>query len=337
MEDCESKAKNQMFRIKGNTNAISVSGLSKYYDGLAAVNDINFQVKSGEVFGFLGPNGAGKTTTIRVLTGLAQLSAGTAYVLGHDVNTGITLAKKEFGVVPEISNLYDELTALENLVFMGQLYGVSRSERLKRAEELLKTFNLWQKKDARFNTLSRGMKRVLTISAALIHKPRLLFLDEPTVGLDVVNARSLRSLIQEINHQGVTIFLTTHYLEEADILCDRIAILVQGRMVALDTPDNLKQMIKSEPVCELRFNPMAEEIIGELGGLDGIHRIEKLGDNVRVYGESISFLTETIFKYASQKGLEIVSINSVKPSLEDAFIQITRMGLEAMMVEKGGR
>ena len=322
---------------KDDTNIISVSGLSKYYDGLAAVNDINFQVKSGEVFGFLGPNGAGKTTTIRVLTGLAQLSAGTAYVLGHDVNTGITLAKKEFGVVPEISNLYDELTALENLVFMGQLYGVSRSERLKRAEELLKTFNLWQKKDARFNTLSRGMKRVLTISAALIHKPRLLFLDEPTVGLDVVNARSLRSLIQEINHQGVTIFLTTHYLEEADILCDRIAIIVQGRMVALDTPDNLKQMIKSEPVCELRFNPMAEEIISELGGLDGIHRIEKLGDNVRVYGESISFLTETIFKYASQKGLEIVSINSVKPSLEDAFIQITGMGLEAMLVEKGGR
>jgi len=322
---------------KDDTNAISVSGLSKYYDGLAAVNDINFQVKSGEIFGFLGPNGAGKTTTIRVLTGLAQLSAGTAYVLGHDVNTGITLAKKEFGVVPEISNLYDELTVLENLVFMGQLYGVSRSERLKRAEELLKTFHLWQKKDARFNTLSRGMKRVLTISAALIHKPRLLFLDEPTVGLDVVNARSLRSLIQEINHQGVTIFLTTHYLEEADILCDRIAILVQGRMVALDTPDNLKKMIKSEPVCELRFNPMAEGTVNELGGLDGIHRIEKLGDNVRVYGESISFLTETIVKYASQKGLEIVSINSVKPSLEDAFIQITGMVLEAMLVEKGGR
>lgn len=322
---------------KDDTNAISVSGLSKYYDGLAAVNGINFQVKSGEVFGFLGPNGAGKTTTIRVLTGLAQLSAGTAYVLGRDVNTGITLAKKEFGVVPEISNLYDELTALENLVFMAQLYGVSSSERLKRAEELLKTFNLWQKKDARFNTLSRGMKRVLTIAAALIHKPRLLFLDEPTVGLDVVNARSLRSLIQEINHQGVTIFLTTHYLEEADILCDRIAVLVQGRMVALDTPDNLKQVIESEPACELRFNPMAEEIINELGGLDGIHRIEKLGDNVRVYGESISFLTETIFKYASQKGLEIVSINSVKPSLEDAFIQISGMGLEAMLVEKGGR
>ena len=125
---------------KDDTNAINVSGLSKYYDGLAAVNGINFQVKTGEVFGFLGPNGAGKTTTVRVLTGLARPNSGTAHVLGHNINTGITLAKKEFGVVPETSNLYDELTVLENLVFMAQLYGVSNRERLRRAEELLRTF-----------------------------------------------------------------------------------------------------------------------------------------------------------------------------------------------------
>ena len=318
-------------------NVISVSGLTKYYDGLAAVKGINFEVKEGEIFGFLGPNGAGKTTTIRMLTGLSQPSSGTAQVLGYDIRTGITLAKSEFGVVPEVSNLYDELTALENLVFMAQLYGVPRDHTIKRAEELLKTFGLFEKKDARFSTFSHGMKRALTIAAALVHKPRLLFLDEPTVGLDVVNARSLRSLIRELNDQGVTVFLTTHYLDEADILCDRIAILVQGIVVVVDTPDNLKQMVKLEPACDVRFVPTPEEAISELGRQKGVHRAEELGDSVRLYGESMPFLTEAIFNYGRQKGLEIASIGSVKPSLEDAFVQLTGMSLEAMLVEKGGK
>ena len=318
-------------------SVISVSGLTKYYNGLAAINGIDLDVKEGEVFGFLGPNGAGKTTTIRVLTGLSKPSAGTAQVLGCDIRTGITLARREFGVVPELSNLYDELTALENLVFMAQLYGVPRIQRVKRAEELLKAFGLFGKRDAGFNTLSRGMKRGLTIAAALLHSPRLLFLDEPTVGLDVVNARSLRSLLQELNEQGVTIFLTTHYLDEADLLCDRIAILVQGRVVALDTPDNLKRMVELEPACEVRFVTMSEETISELGALNGVRRAEKLGDNVRLYGESMAFLTETIFNYGRQKGLGIAFIGSVKPTLEDAFVQLTGMSREAMLVEKGGK
>jgi len=328
----------QTFEMKQDSaNVISVSGLTKYYDGLLAVDGIDFEVKEGEVFGFLGPNGAGKTTTIRMLTGLSQPSAGTAQVLGHDIRTGITLAKKEFGVVPEVSNLYDELTALENLVFMAQLYGVPSDERVKRTEELLKTFGLFEKKGARFSTLSRGMKRAVTIAAALIHRPKLLFLDEPTVGLDVVNARSLRSLIQKLNHQGVTIFLTTHYLEEADLLCDRIAILVRGQVVALDTSDNLKQLVKSEPACEVRFAPTPEEVISDLEKQRGIHRVESSGANLHLYGESMPSLTEAIFQYASQKGLEIASISSAKPTLEDAFVQITGMSLEAMLVEKGGR
>ena len=263
-----------MSKMESNANIISVSGLTKYYNEFPAVNGINFEVKEGEIFGFLGPNGAGKTTTIRMLTGLSRPSAGTAQVLGYDIRTKITLAKREFGVVPEASNLWDELTALKNLVFMAQLYGVPRDERVKQAEKLLKTFGLWEKKDARFSTLSRGMKRALTIAAALIHRPRLLFLDEPTMGLDVVNARSLCSLVQELNHQGVAIFLTTHYLQEADLLCDRIAILVRGEIVALDTPDNLKQRVRIELALP------------------------------------------------------------VKPSLEDTFVQLTGMNLDAMLTEK---
>jgi len=219
---------------------IQVSDLTKRYGEILAVDHINFEVAKGEVFGFLGPNGAGKTTTIRMLTGLSKPTDGKASILGFDINSQIVQIKKHIGVVPEISNLYDELSGFDNLLFMAQLYGVPRTQRRKRAEELLKTFRLYERKDSLFRTFSRGMKRALTIAAALIHNPEALFLDEPTVGLDVVAARSLRNLISNLRRQGITIFLTTHYLEEADLLCDRVAILVKGRILAIDTPESLK-------------------------------------------------------------------------------------------------
>ena len=201
-------------------NAIEVNELTKSFEEITAVDHISFEVKRGEVFGFLGPNGAGKTTTVRMLTGLFQPSGGEASILNYDIKSDITQIKKRIGVVPEASNLYDELSGIDNLVFTAQLYGVHRKERITRAEELLKTFGLYERKDSLFKTYSRGMKRALTIAAALIHHPDILFLDEPTVGLDVVAARSLRNLIKNLRSQGITIFLTTHYLEEADLLCD---------------------------------------------------------------------------------------------------------------------
>jgi ABC-2 type transport system ATP-binding protein len=219
---------------------IQVSDLTKRYGEILAIDHISFEVKEGEVFGFLGPNGAGKTTTIRILTGLSKPTDGNVSIFGLDINSQIVQIKKYIGVVPEISNLYDELSAMDNLIFMAQLYGVPRGERRKRAQELLKTFRLYERKDSSFRTFSRGMKRALTIAAALIHNPKILFLDEPTVGLDVVAARSLRNLISNLRQQGITIFLTTHYLEEADLLCERVAILVKGRILTLDTPLSLK-------------------------------------------------------------------------------------------------
>jgi len=219
---------------------IRVSDLTKRYGEILAVDHISFEVNKGEVFGFLGPNGAGKTTTIRMLTGLSKPTNGKASILGFDINSEITQIKKRIGVVPEISNLYDELSAFDNLLFMAQLYGVLSRDRKKKAEELLKTFRLYERKDSLFRTFSRGMKRALTIAAALIHNPEILFLDEPTVGLDVVAARSLRNLISNLRQQGITIFLTTHYLEEADLLCDRAAILVKGRILVIDNPQVLK-------------------------------------------------------------------------------------------------
>jgi len=219
---------------------IKVENLTKRYGEILAVDHISFEVKEGEVFGFLGPNGAGKTSTIRMLTGLSKPTEGDASILGMSVKTKIVEIKKRIGVVPDISNLYDELSAMDNLIFMAQLYGVPRGERRKRAEELLKIFRLYERKDSPFRTFSRGMKRALTIAAALIHNPEILFLDEPTSGLDVVAAKSLRNLISNLRQQGITIFLTTHYLEEADLLCDRVAILVKGKILTIDTPLSLK-------------------------------------------------------------------------------------------------
>jgi len=222
-------------------NAIEVSELTKSFEEITAVDHISFAVKEGEVFGFVGPNGAGKSTTIRMLTGLSKPLSGYASILSYDIKSEASRIKKRIGVVPEISNLYDELSGVDNLVFMAQLFGVDRNERVKRAEELLKIFGLYERKDSLFKKYSRGMKRALTIAAALIHKPSILFLDEPTVGLDVVAARSLRNLIKNLRSQGITVFLTTHYLEEADLLCDRVAIIVKGKIIKIDTPKALKE------------------------------------------------------------------------------------------------
>lgn len=229
---------------------IQVSDLTKHYGEIPAVDHINFEVNRGEVFGFLGPNGAGKTTTIRMLAGLSKPTEGKASILGLDINSQIVQIKKQIGVVPEVSNLYDELSAIDNLIFMAQLYGVPAFERKERAQDLLKTFRLYERKDSPFRTFSRGMKRALTIAAALIHNPKVLFLDEPTVGLDVVAARSLRNLISNLRRQGITIFLTTHYLEEADFLCDRVAIIVKGKILTVDTPENLKDKTKAKSLEE---------------------------------------------------------------------------------------
>ena len=321
-------------------SAIEVSSLTKAYGALVAVANVSFEVTAGEVFGFLGPNGAGKTTTIRMLTGLSKPTAGGGRVLGHDINSEIVKAKKGFGVVPDLSNMYDELTGLENLVFMGQLYGVPRHGRLARAEELLKTFGLYERRDSRFATYSRGMKRALTIAAALVHRPRLLFLDEPTVGLDVVVARSLRSLIRRFREEGMTIFLTTHYLVEADTLCDRVALLVKGKVLLCDTPARLKAMVEGESAIEVTWKaplPQAAEGLAQRFPQLRFVRVGSRADCVRVYGGNPSELLEAVLGYARESQVEVASVNSVKPSLEDAFVQLTGLSPEVMLAEKGGR
>lgn len=318
---------------------IQVSGLTKFYGDILAVDHINFDVKKGEVFGFLGPNGAGKTTTIRMLAGLSKPTEGKASILGFDINSEIVEVKRHIGVVPDISNLYDELSALDNLLFMAQLYGIPRTQRRKRAEELLKMFGLYTRKDSPFRTFSRGMKRALTVAAALIHNPEILFLDEPTAGLDVMAAQSLRNLISNLRHHGITIFLTTHYLEEADLLCNRVAILVKGRIIKIDTPEALKAATEKESVIEVSFDEKISEMIEDLSNrLSGVKVVAVDYNRVRIYSsisDKINKIYDAVFGFAKDKGIGIESVNSIKPSLEDAFIKITGLSPTIMAIEKG--
>jgi ABC-2 type transport system ATP-binding protein len=306
------------------TPAIEVQDLTKRYgppeSGLLAVDHISFQVHQGEVFGFLGPNGAGKTTTIRLLAGLSEPTAGRARVLGLDRSQHLPEIKKQIGVVPEASNLYDELTTLDNLVFSMQLYGVPRHERASRAEELLARFRLVEKCDTPFAKLSRGMKRALTIATALAHRPALLFLDEPTTGLDVISAHNMRQMIAGLRDEGVTVFLTTHYLEEAERLCDRIALIVHGQIVALDTVEGLKAQVQGATVVEVMLQ-------------NGTAPAETR----RLIGEEPASLVRELLAQAEIEGRRVLSVNTIQPTMEDVFVQLTGLSAEVMQREKEGK
>jgi ABC-2 type transport system ATP-binding protein len=319
-------------------DAIKVDNLTKQYDSFTVVDNLSFKVEEGEIFGFLGPNGSGKTTTIRMLIGLSKPSEGRACILGYDILSNITAAKRYIGVVPDSSNLYDELSARENLLFMAKLYGVPRDQRESKADELLKIFSLYERRNDRFDTFSRGMKRALTIAAALIHNPKVLFLDEPTTGLDVVAAQSLRNLISNLHGQGLTIFLTTHYLEEADLLCDRIAILVKGKIVQIGTPEELKRLTEEKSVIEITFNRNIRTQIEELSSrISGTEVIALEDDRVRIYGGDPPRIFEGVSQFAKDTGIGLELVNSIKPSLEDAFMRITGLSPIVMAIDKGGR
>jgi len=306
------------------SNVIEVSQLTKVYSTgkagppLHAVDGINFAVQEGEVFGFLGPNGAGKTTTIRMLTGLSRPTSGQAQVMRFDLRSDAARIKKCIGIAPERSNLYDELSAFDNLVFGMQLYGVPRREWKPRAEDLLARFRLSDKRDTPFARLSRGMKRALTIAAALAHRPPLVFLDEPTTGLDVMSARNLRRMIAGLRDEGVTVFLTTHYLEEAERLCDRIAILVKGRIVALDTVDGLKAAAQGATVIEVTL-------------ADANNGIETR----RIENDDVAAAVRAALAQAD--GRRVLAINTVRPTLEDVFVRLTGLGRDQMLAEKAGK
>jgi ABC-2 type transport system ATP-binding protein len=313
-------------------NAIEVSNLTKKYGNLTAVDDIDFRVTKGEFFGLLGPNGAGKTTTIRMLTGLTKPSSGTAKVAGRDCAREALAVKQRIGVVSEVSNLYNEMSAWDNLMFIGELYGVEKLTRETRAKQLLEAFQLYDRRKDRLFGYSKGMKRRIRIAAALLHSPEVLFLDEPTSGLDVQSSRLIRSIIRELNRESVTVFLTTHYIDEADQLCDRVAIIRQGKIVVEGSPEKLKSSLQGEHIVEVALDRDASALELFLGSRPDVREVTKRGDRYQIRTSDVSITIVGVMQFARSNGLKIVSLNTKEPSLEDVFVRHT--GLDAVQVER---
>jgi len=297
---------------------IEVRDLKKYYGKVKAVDGISFHVEEGEFFGFLGPNGAGKSTTIRVLTTLAKPTSGEVRVAGFDVVKEGEEVRKRIGLVSDRLILYDRLTVMENLRFFSKLYGLDEGTIKKRARELLELLDMWGWKDTPISKLSTGMKQKVNLVRALIPNPQILFLDEPTLGLDPHTTRKIRDFIKELNRKGTTIILTTHMLHEAEILCDRVAIINHGKIVAIDTPRNLKHLFREKEIVELELlNPM------DISNFDGIVKVlENTGDYYKVEVSDIN----TFLSMLSSRNVKLKSIKTHEPSLEEIFVKLTEVG-----------
>ncbi|BAI60757.1 ABC transporter ATP binding subunit [Methanocella paludicola SANAE] len=302
-------------------NAIEANRLTKYYGSLAAVDQVSFTVDEGEIFGFLGPNGAGKTTTMRMLTGVIRPDEGTGSIMGYDVVKENIRAKQARGVVPDTSNAYVDISAWQNLLLTGDLYGVPRRLTEERAEKLLRRFGLYEKRDQVVKGYSKGMKQRLILCMALVSEPPILFLDEPTSGLDVESSRLIKDIVREVNKGGVTVFLTTHNMEEANQLCDRIAIIRSGRIVAVDSPEKLKARSKELQSIEVSFDRPID-----LAGvpLSGIAKTVKAGDKYRLYTGDPDTVIKQLVDYAESERLRIVALSLLSPSLEDVFVELTK-------------
>jgi ABC-2 type transport system ATP-binding protein len=317
-----------------NQPAIEVSNLTKRYGEVVAVNDISFQVSNGELFGFLGPNGAGKTTTINLLTGLARLDAGAIRISGIECTRNPKAAQHLVGTVPDESNLYPELTGFENLCFCAALYGMRKNERQARARELLDTFGLTDAADRKFAGYSKGMKRKLTFAAGIIHQPPILFLDEPTTGIDVASARQVRQIIAELHRQGTTVFLTTHYIEEAERLCERIAFIVNGHIVQTDRTADLLKPIKGKNVLLLSVANTGANLSEEMASAFPGYQFQSttLGQ-VRVESAEPADVGPLV-RFMEERGIQVTEARRHLPSLEDVFVQVTGIEAGLMMKEK---
>jgi ABC-2 type transport system ATP-binding protein len=313
--------------------AIEVMNLVKQYGQRTALGGVSFSVEEGETFGYLGPNGAGKTTTIRILTGMTQATSGTARILSHDIRTDTIRAKQYIGVVPETSNVYDDLSAWHNLIFNAELYGVPAHARNAAAKRLLDLFDLFDRKDDRVRGFSKGMKRRLTIAMGLVNDPRILFLDEPTSGLDIQSNLIIRDVIRELTDRGVTVFLTTHNIEEANVTCRRVAIINHSRIAAIDAPERLKGTFESVKSLEVGLDRITPAVLTALRTLPLVNDLVQEGDKVRLLTHDPIRVLDEVREYTSIHGIPVLSVCTLGPSLEDVFIRITGVGRRAKEVQ----
>jgi len=309
-----------MSKLNSNTLAIQTFALTKRFDGLMAVDSINLEISRGELFSLLGPNGAGKTTTINMLCCLLKPTSGTASIMGYDIMKEPFRVKELIGVSPQDTVLSEHLNSWENLSLIGRVHGIGSKELKQRSEELLETVGLTERAKDRVVKFSGGMKRRLNLIMALVHGPEILFLDEPTLGLDPQSRRAIWDYIAELKGK-ITILLTTHYLEEADVLSDRVGIIDEGKIVALGTPDELKKSISDTNTMIISAENLSAEAIDGLRTKDRCAEVDSASGNLRVSGKELNF--REIMGYLHSQGIVVRSAALEQPTLEDVFLQIT--------------
>ena len=316
-------------------NAIEINHLKKSFGNLQAVQDASFHAEAGEVLGLLGPNGAGKSTTISMLSGLLAPTGGDAFIMGHSVTKEAESAKASLGVVPQDIALYPDMSARENLVFWGRMYGLRGAELKTRVDEVLEIIGLTDRQKDYVGKFSGGMKRRVNIGVALLHKPDVVIMDEPTVGIDPQSRRSILDNVKDLNRKGMTVLYTTHYMEEAAELSNHIAIMDKGKVIAYGTHAELIQLVGEQTRIDISLNTGVEKILTEWRKTEGVSRIDStdgtstaLGTcKVTVLVDDSNRVLPRLFEAAAQVGVRITSVDIQEPNLEMVFLHLTGRAL----------
>lgn len=307
---------------------IEAEGLTKTFGSLTAVDHVSFEVGEGEVFGLLGPNGAGKTTTVRMLACLVLPSEGSAKVGGHDILHDSLKVRQIVGILTENPSLYERLTAFENMNFFAEAYGLSNpQEKRNRIRELLEFFELWERRNDKVGNFSKGMKQKLAIARALVHKPPVLFLDEPTAGLDPEASKEVRDLMEKLSrHERHTILLCTHRLEDAEKLCSRVMIINRGKSIVVGTPDELREKIVGQPTVQVILTKLNQNIIEKVKELNQVREIsvDDSASSLLITLDNAQSATPEVVKSIVYSGGEVLSVNVLRPSLEETYLKLVK-------------
>jgi len=308
-------------------NAVEVRDLTKAFRDVVAVAGISFEVKRGEVFSLLGPNGAGKSTAISIISGLLRPDSGDALVMGHSILKESMAARRSLGVVPQEIALYSDMSARENLVFWGRMYGLSGGELSRRVDEMLSAVGLVERQKGRVGTFSGGMKRRVNIAAALLHRPAVVVMDEPTVGIDPQSRRHILDHVKELNRQGMSVLYTTHYMEEAEELSQRIAIMDKGRVIACGTRDELVRMVGEQARIDLTVTGEPGKAAEVWRTVAGVSQTTVAQGRVEVLAADSDAVVPRLFEAAAQSDFRISSVDIREPNLETVFLSLTGRAL----------
>ena len=308
-------------------NAIEVKNLKKSFGELQAVQGVEFAAEQGEILSLLGPNGAGKSTTISMLSGLLTPNDGDAAIMGHSIRTEPEAAKASLGVVPQDIALYPDLSARENLDFWGKMYGLRGAALKTRVDEVLDIIGLRDRQKDAVGKFSGGMKRRVNIGAALLHKPQVVIMDEPTVGIDPQSRRHILDNVKELNRQGMTVLYTTHYMEEAAELSDHIAIMDKGKVIAYGTHDELIKLVNGQTRIDLTLNVEGANVLDAWKNVEGVSKLDTLDGTVTVLVDDSNLVLPRLFEAAGKLGARITSVDIQEPNLETVFLHLTGRAL----------